>query len=643
MQTILILLGPLRNRTSNTLITILIWSAYLLADWSPKFGVGLITESKRSAGGGDGGGSGSVNNQFVALWAQFLLLHLGGSDTITAFSLEDNQLWIRQMFGVAVQAVAAGYIFFQTLPGGNQLVIPVVFVFIAGVIKCFERIRAAYLASEKVVRKQISEELPDSETLEKEVTRIQSKGGSGSASKNKESVELARLYSKLFLGIIFDLIIHFDFNLERFITQDPSIALKNIEVELNFIYELFHTKINFVLSGLGMILRFTSFSSVVVALSVFYTQANSSNDAFEVGVTYTLFWATIALELLSIGFILHSRVEKTKQVSLKTRPLLWRRWSLSISGFSWITYLAKARPLQRLARSDGSEASASEIIFARIIALNDAVNQVLPIGMVHRTLHDLVHRYAPQGTENWLHNLLKEHLPPIDPKLEESAAKTAAKREINSSRGDWILREWERRHHLRHEAVEKIKKPTQSPPTQPRYRFDQDVLIWHAATELLYCTDDHRDRDPDREFSKLLSDYMLYLLVSKPEMLNTVDNVAKSELKESVPEARSSKLSLKPSELKTVCESILNGRSSNVISAKQFYFSHGINLANELKGLDDQKWKLIREVWIEMLAYGATHSRPRTHAQQLCNGGELITFVWLLVLHFGLVDNKPQD
>ncbi|GAY32673.1 hypothetical protein CUMW_003570 [Citrus unshiu] len=503
MQTILILLGPLRNRTSNTLITILIWSAYLLADWSPKFGVGLITESKRSAGGGDGGGSGSVNNQFVALWAQFLLLHLGGSDTITAFSLEDNQLWIRQLFGVAVQAVAAGYIFFQTLPGGNQLVIPVVFVFIAGVIKCFERIRAAYLASEKVVRKQISEELPDSETLEKEVTRIQSKGGSGSASKNKESVELARLYSKLFLGIIFDLIIHFDFNLERFITQDPSIALKNIE--------------------------------------------------------------------------------------------------------------------------------------------NDAVNQVLPIGMVHRTLHDLVHRYAPQGTENWLHNLLKEHLPPIDPKLEESAAKTAAKREINSSRGDWILREWERRHHLRHEEVEKIKKPTQSPLTQPRYRFDQDVLIWHAATELLYCTDDHRDRDPDREFSKLLSDYMLYLLVSKPEMLNTVDNVAKSELKESVPEARSSKLSLKPSELKTVCESILNGRSSNVISAKQFSFSHGINLANELKGLEDQKWKLIREVWIEMLAYGATHSRPRTHAQQLCNGGELITFVWLLVLHFGLVDNKPQD
>lgn len=410
MQTILILLGPLRNRTSNTLITILIWSAYLLADWSPKFGVGLITESKRSAGGGDGGGdgggSGSVNNQFVALWAQFLLLHLGGSDTITAFSLEDNQLWIRQMFGVAVQAVAAGYIFFQTLPGGNQLVIPVVFVFIAGVIKCFERIRAAYLASEKVVRKQISEELPDSETLEKEVTRIQSKGGSGSASKNKESVELARLYSKLFLGIIFDLIIHFDFNLERFITQDPSIALKNIEVELNFIYELFHTKINFVLSGLGMILRFTSFSSVLVALSVFYTQANSSNDAFEVGVTYTLFWATIALELLSIGFILHSRVEKTKQVSLKTRPLLWRRWSLSISGFSWITYLAKARPLQRLARSDGSEASASEIIFARIIALVGLDNIVDDIRIGTRISHEPL----PEELWNLIFQQIKKRL-----------------------------------------------------------------------------------------------------------------------------------------------------------------------------------------------------------------------------------------
>ncbi|KAK9193909.1 hypothetical protein WN944_004610 [Citrus x changshan-huyou] len=72
--------------------------------------------------------------------------------TITADSLEDNQLCLRQLFGVTAQAVAAGYIFFQTHPRGkSQLLMPSIFVFIAGTIKCFERIRAMHLASEKNV------------------------------------------------------------------------------------------------------------------------------------------------------------------------------------------------------------------------------------------------------------------------------------------------------------------------------------------------------------------------------------------------------------------------------------------------------------------------------------------------------------
>lgn len=44
VQTIFILFGPLRKSTSNTLITFLIWSAYLLADWAPKFSAGLMME-----------------------------------------------------------------------------------------------------------------------------------------------------------------------------------------------------------------------------------------------------------------------------------------------------------------------------------------------------------------------------------------------------------------------------------------------------------------------------------------------------------------------------------------------------------------------------------------------------------------------
>ena len=54
--------------------------------------------------------------------------------------------------------------------------------------------------------------------------------------------------------------------------------------------------------------------------------------------------------------------------------------------------------------------------------------------------------------------------------------------------------------------------------------FDESVLIWHIATDLCYYTESEEDsssvRSPNsKENSKLLSDYMLYLLVMRPFML----------------------------------------------------------------------------------------------------------------------------
>ncbi|CAL5408685.1 unnamed protein product [Camellia sinensis] len=77
-----------RKRTSSKMVIILIWSAYSAADWSANFVVGLITNSVIRT-------SSSIPDEkrdLLAFWAPFLLLHLGGPDTITACSLEDNEL-----------------------------------------------------------------------------------------------------------------------------------------------------------------------------------------------------------------------------------------------------------------------------------------------------------------------------------------------------------------------------------------------------------------------------------------------------------------------------------------------------------------------------------------------------------------------
>ena len=140
LQAILVLFAFLRKRTRRKLLHGLIWFAYLLADWIAPVAIGLI--SKSEGVGCDGKGN---NKDIMAFWASFLLLHLGGPDTITSFALEDNEFWLRHLAGLILQVLATAYIFYQSLP--NKFFVPTIMVFLVGTIKYVERTRALFLAS----------------------------------------------------------------------------------------------------------------------------------------------------------------------------------------------------------------------------------------------------------------------------------------------------------------------------------------------------------------------------------------------------------------------------------------------------------------------------------------------------------------
>lgn len=62
-------------------------------------------------------------------WAPFLLVHLGGQDTITAFSSEDNNLWLRHFLNLLVEVSLALYVFWKSMVNSKQLLIPAMLVF----------------------------------------------------------------------------------------------------------------------------------------------------------------------------------------------------------------------------------------------------------------------------------------------------------------------------------------------------------------------------------------------------------------------------------------------------------------------------------------------------------------------------------
>ena len=87
----------------------------------------------------------------TAFWAPFLLLLLGGPDTITAYFLEDNELWLRHFLGLAVQVGGSAYVFYRSWTSAklNFVAIP---MFIAAIIKYGERTWVLRSASRKHFR-----------------------------------------------------------------------------------------------------------------------------------------------------------------------------------------------------------------------------------------------------------------------------------------------------------------------------------------------------------------------------------------------------------------------------------------------------------------------------------------------------------
>lgn len=109
LQAFLVSFASLRQRSKRTLLIFFVWSAYLLADWVAAVAIGIITQSQ----GNDCDPRSWQNEDLFAFWSSFLLLHLGGPDNITSFSLEDNEFWLRHLFGLILQASIQTSIFWS--------------------------------------------------------------------------------------------------------------------------------------------------------------------------------------------------------------------------------------------------------------------------------------------------------------------------------------------------------------------------------------------------------------------------------------------------------------------------------------------------------------------------------------------------
>ena len=293
LQTILVILGNRRKYTRKFWIRIVLWCAYLSADWVATVALGVISNNLRDVMesiGKDGSLSESI--QLTAFWAPFLLLHLGGPDTITAYSFEDNELWLRHLLGLGIQTGVALYIFIGAWTA-SPLSILSILIFCAGIIKYGERTWALRSASNEQLRESMlipPKPDPNYSKYMREYTLKKFEGFHVKVShvieaqvvhipkvENKfipDATELVRAddlfqnFKRLFVDLILS---SDDRKKSQYFFKEISLdeAFKMIEMELGLMYDMLYTKAKIIHSFQGRVLRLISFSLTSITLAFF--------------------------------------------------------------------------------------------------------------------------------------------------------------------------------------------------------------------------------------------------------------------------------------------------------------------------------------------------------------------------------------
>ncbi|KAH7662154.1 Histone-lysine N-methyltransferase protein [Dioscorea alata] len=736
LQIVLIFSADHRKRNVSRPLNIVLWLAYLLADSVAIFALGVLTHSQDDDSSPSPSPSPSpapaAENEFSlqAFWSPFLLLHLGGPDTITAFSLEDNELWRRHLLNLLFQVSTAFYVFYKSLFLSTTWLLPSLFMFATGLLKYGERTWALFSASMDSFRSSLltppdpgpnyakfMEEYASSRSagLHAEITveaerrpkSITPDDTQEEQSQNSPEVivQWAYCFFLTFRRLIVDLILTFEdrINSQAFFLRGLSAkeAFKVVEIELSFIYDVLHTKSAVIHTTIGRLIRITTFIYTIIALLLFFLVDKHKYNPADVRVTYTLAIGALVLEIYAMFYAV---------VSFWT--FNWLYFSKCTSLSSFVFRLSDVFGMYSKPSWSDSMAGYNLLSFCYKDQFRVTIGKILCFFGLKDTLDQFFytkHKPVPEYLKRVIFRELKLKT--------GSIIDTASYKRFSACRGEWALRQ---------------KGYYKELGWSVEVEFDECVLLWHIATDLcsfkeaendtrgdaapqsheeviyniendarddtapqsheevIYniendARDDAAPQSHDHEedinntenntrddaapqsheeginntenntrdaapqslkevinISKVVSNYLLYLLLERPFMLTA--GIGQIRYGDTCAEVKHFFQRWgKEKSIEDVCKRLLKVSTEySPIAVKgdrsKSVLFDACRLAKELMKIEEKKtrWEVISLVLVEMLCFAATKCRGNFHAKQLSNGGELLTHVWILMAHMGI-------
>ncbi|KAL3726177.1 hypothetical protein ACJRO7_031121 [Eucalyptus globulus] len=651
LQILLICTGNRRKYIRFASFWGIVWLAYLMADPIAIYALGVITNKLTKINSQ----SVDANTELNAFWAPFLLLHLGGPDTITAYALEDNELWLRHLLSLITQAGVTFYIFLMAGTGLNISIFAIVMI-LDGLVKYGERVYVLWAASSE----QFRDSIPDPPSnirrywsnimIEVRDVIVENNVDGADLSSLEETLDPAKLYKrgqgellaarglvKIFQRLFADLLLSFeDRDTSRSVLKDKNflVAFKIIEIELGMMYDLLYTKAMAIHTSWGFARRIIGLVSTCIILVLFILIKDQRYSIADLCMTFVLLGVAIFLEIYALAVLLFS--DKTAC------------WLIKEKKFAVLDIINWLKPLTKRRRWSDHMAQYNLLSFA-LKEKHLFCHRLLGYLHIDEKVEKLLYKHHKKVTKD-LKRLLMSHFTEMQSLMESLK---------------WSI----------------------------ELEFDQSILIWHIATELC-CHPEDKDSSKNPPYDephvrenitsrskigKCLSRYMLYILVMYPVMLPT--GIGRIKFQETYVEAmkffnefrepneenvrgymkyvmkcagfcasawqhikrrkkRKFDITGACNQLREQVKTKLNLTVAKGDRSKYVLF-HGCRLASQLDKIESQeeKWEIISEVWAEMLCYAASKCKGSYHAQQLRRGGELLTHVWLMMAHFGLTDH----
>ncbi|CAL4982412.1 unnamed protein product [Urochloa decumbens] len=619
VQVALLILGELRRHIDSGVLMAFVWSAYMLADAAAIYVLGHLSVTSRTP-----------EQELLALWAPFLLLHLGGQDNITAYALEDNKLWLRHLQTFVAQVAAASYIIYGSSiiigERWSMLLLVTILVFFVGLVKYGERVWALRCAGSSPTG------------------NYRGRRGGGEVSDGHisecpwvpEPLKRRRLDSSEAFLLKAHLLL--DFAKDVFKGPLSRIALygtagttpagsgldageevyKMVEMQVSLVHDLFYTKAEVTHTWYGLCIRMLSWLAIGVAFLLFnilllcddhHRKLKGGYSRVDVVVTYVLFAGAVVLETASLvramfsswtcALLLkrssHSSGSKriaaasactctfVVGVVLYLRRLaraadLRRRcsWSRCMGQHSLVQFCVRSRAsrIRRVAKWVGVEnwwnimQAYSWSIPVSACIKQQLLKRIRAMPEAREEEEEEMQESQPQEEEE-------------EEEEEESSASSSSEREVPEAR------QWGREALMNRGLYESLARCIKF------NKLGESILVWHIATDVYLCwyKDQQEQAKPpdgdDQQAAQALSNYMLFLLAARPHILPP------------------------------------DGSSEVGCEVGKFLVGRRDSPARDTL-------EMICEVWVEMLCYVGHGCGRESHAKQLSGGGELLTVAALV-------------